>query len=53
MMDGCSHTRTFFQVMVPMAKPGLISITIFNILGQWNQYLLPMVLLAGAPRTNG
>ncbi|GAA4187756.1 carbohydrate ABC transporter permease [Streptosporangium oxazolinicum] len=48
MMDGCSHTRTFFQIMVPMAKPGLISITIFNILGQWNQYLLPIVLLTGS-----
>jgi N-acetylglucosamine transport system permease protein len=48
MIDGASHTRTFFQIMVPMAKPGLISITIFNILGQWNQYLLPLVLLSTA-----
>jgi N-acetylglucosamine transport system permease protein len=47
MIDGASHTRTFFQIMVPMAKPGLISITIFNVLGQWNQYLLPIVLLSG------
>jgi N-acetylglucosamine transport system permease protein len=47
MIDGASHTRTFFQIMVPMAKPGLISITIFNVLGQWNQYLLPVVLLSG------
>ncbi|MEO3808136.1 carbohydrate ABC transporter permease [Sphaerisporangium sp. B11E5] len=47
MMDGASHTRTFFQIMMPMARPGLISITIFNILGQWNQYLLPIVLLSG------
>ncbi|MFJ4918534.1 carbohydrate ABC transporter permease [Streptomyces sp. NPDC088725] len=44
LIDGASHTRTFFQVMLPMAKPGLISIGIFNFLGQWNQYLLPMVL---------
>ncbi|WP_411143988.1 carbohydrate ABC transporter permease [Streptomyces sp. x-80] len=44
MIDGASHLRTFFQVMLPMAKPGLISIGIFNFLGQWNQYLLPMVL---------
>ncbi|WP_435864582.1 carbohydrate ABC transporter permease [Streptomyces phaeochromogenes] len=43
-VDGASHTRTFFQVMLPMAKPGLISITIFNFLGQWNQYMLPTVL---------
>jgi N-acetylglucosamine transport system permease protein len=47
MIDGCGHTRTFFRVMLPMAKPGLISITIFNVLGQWNQYLLPVVLLPG------
>ncbi|CAM5558737.1 hypothetical protein STANM309S_06517 [Streptomyces tanashiensis] len=30
--------------MLPMAKPGLISVGIFNFLGQWNQYLLPTVL---------
>ncbi|WP_326687408.1 MULTISPECIES: carbohydrate ABC transporter permease [unclassified Streptomyces] len=44
MVDGASHTRTFFQIMLPMAKPGLISIGIFNFLGQWNQYLLPLLL---------
>ena len=31
--------------MLPMAKPGLISIGIFNVLGQWNQFVLPSVLL--------
>ncbi|GAA1982421.1 carbohydrate ABC transporter permease [Kitasatospora viridis] len=45
MIDGCSHTRAFFQVMVPMAKSGLISVFIFNVLGQWNQYLLPVTLM--------
>ncbi|MFI6814489.1 carbohydrate ABC transporter permease [Nonomuraea sp. NPDC050328] len=46
-MDGCSHARTFFQVMLPMARPAVVSVTIFNILGQWNQYLLPLTLLPG------
>jgi N-acetylglucosamine transport system permease protein len=45
MVDGASHTRVFFQIMLPMAKPGIISITIFNILGQWNQYQIPLILL--------
>ncbi|MCP2310349.1 MULTISPECIES: carbohydrate ABC transporter permease [Kitasatospora] len=45
MLDGCSHTRAFFQIMVPMAKPGLISVGIFNVLGQWNQYILPVTLM--------
>jgi N-acetylglucosamine transport system permease protein len=48
MIDGCSHTRLFFQVMLPMAKPGLISVGIFNIIGQWSQYQLPLVLLSNA-----
>ncbi|KAB1919514.1 carbohydrate ABC transporter permease [Micromonospora noduli] len=48
MIDGCGHTRLFFQVMMPMAKPGLISVTIFNIIGQWAQYQLPLVLLSNA-----
>ena len=47
-IDGASHTRTFFQVMVPMARSGLVSITIFNIVGQWNQYLLPVAIMQGA-----
>ncbi|MFK4108510.1 carbohydrate ABC transporter permease [Streptomyces sp. NPDC002176] len=43
-VDGASHSRTFFQIMLPMAKPGLVSVGIFNFLGQWNQYMLPTVL---------
>jgi N-acetylglucosamine transport system permease protein len=43
-IDGAGHFRTFFQIMLPLAKPGLISIGVFNFLGQWNQYLLPLVL---------
>lgn len=43
-VDGASHSRTFFQIMLPMARPGLISVGIFNFLGQWNQYMLPTVL---------
>ncbi|MEU9236587.1 carbohydrate ABC transporter permease [Streptomyces subrutilus] len=50
-IDGASDTRIFFQVMLPMAKPGLISVGIFNVLGQWNQYILPAVLMQ--PQTSG
>jgi N-acetylglucosamine transport system permease protein len=45
LIDGCSHTRAFFRVMLPMARPGMVSVGIFNLLGQWNQYLLPVVLM--------
>jgi N-acetylglucosamine transport system permease protein len=48
-LDGASHTRTFFQIMLPMARSGLISVGIFNFLGQWNQFVLPRVLNVGDP----
>src|SRR5215211_8574837 len=44
-VDGTSQYRVFFDVMLPMAKPGLIAMGIFNFLGQWNQFLLPLVLM--------
>lgn len=48
-LDGCSHTSTFFRVMLPMAKPGLLSIAVFNVLGQFNQFVLPSFLSAQKP----
>ncbi|SCG15419.1 carbohydrate ABC transporter permease [Micromonospora echinofusca] len=47
LVDGCGHFRLFFQVMLPMARPGLISVAIFNFLQHWNQFLLPQVLMQG------
>ena len=43
-VDGAGEWRTFFQVMLPMAKPGIASVAIFNFLGLWNQFLLPVAL---------
>jgi len=47
MVDGCGHFRLFLQVMLPMARPGLVSVGIFTFLFQWNQYVLPIVLMQG------
>ena len=43
-LDGCGPWRIFFQSMLPMAKPGMASVAIFNFLGLWNQFLLPIAL---------
>jgi N-acetylglucosamine transport system permease protein len=48
-LDGCSHTGVFFRVMLPMARPGLLSIGIFNVLGQFNQFVLPSFLSPERP----
>jgi N-acetylglucosamine transport system permease protein len=44
LIDGASHFGIFFRLMLPLATPGLVSIGIFNFLGMWNQYLLPIAL---------
>ena len=49
LVDGASHATTFFRVMLPMAKPGLISVGIFNVLGQFNQFVLPSFLSPEKP----
>lgn len=47
-IDGANQYQVFFRVMLPLAQPGLLSIGIFNFLGMWNQYLLPLVLMSDA-----
>jgi N-acetylglucosamine transport system permease protein len=43
-IDGAGEWRTFFQVMLPMARPGLATVAILNFVGLWNQFLLPIAL---------
>jgi N-acetylglucosamine transport system permease protein len=45
LMDGASHYDIFFRIYLPLAQPGLITMFIFNFLGQWNQYILPNTLM--------
>ena len=45
MIDGCGHAGTFWRVMLPLARPGLIVVGIFNAIGLWNEYGLALVLM--------
>lgn len=47
MIDGCGYAGTFWRVMLPLAKPGLIVVGIFNAIGLWNEYSLALVLVTG------
>ncbi len=44
-IDGCSPLRTFFNVVLPMMKPTMISVAILEIMWVWNDYLLPYLVL--------
>lgn len=44
-IDGCGPMRTFFQVVLPMLRPTMLSIGILEIMWVWNDYLLPYLVL--------
>lgn len=37
-MDGCSEFRVFFQIVLPLAIPGVATIGLFSSLGYWNDW---------------
>lgn len=43
LIDGCSHITSFYRLILPLAKPGIVTITIFNFIGYWNEYIWALV----------
>lgn len=50
-IDGCSLFETMTKVMIPMAKPSIITIILFNFLSFWNEYIIALTLMPGANKT--
>ncbi len=44
-IDGCGPVKTYFQIVLPVLKPTLISVSILEIMWVWNDYLLPYLVL--------
>jgi raffinose/stachyose/melibiose transport system permease protein len=44
-MDGAGIHRIFFRVMVPLARPPLATLVIFNVLWAWNEFLFALLML--------
>ncbi len=45
-LEGCSRTRTFFQVIFPLLKPTTATLVILNVMAFWNDFLLPSLVLS-------
>ncbi|MEQ1823022.1 MAG: carbohydrate ABC transporter permease [Fimbriimonadaceae bacterium] len=45
-IDGCGHFDIFRRVMLPLVRPGIIVVAIFNAIGLWNEYPLALILLS-------
>lgn len=46
-VDGASKARAFWQIILPMCKPIIVSTVILNVLFTWNEYLFAMVFTSG------
>ncbi|GEN55621.1 sugar ABC transporter permease [Halolactibacillus alkaliphilus] len=50
-IDGAGYFRTMFSIMLPMAKPSIIIVILFNFLLFWNEYILALTLIPGDKKT--
>lgn len=51
LIDGCGYFKTMIRVMIPMAKPSIITVILFNFLAFWNEYIIALTLMSGNSRT--
>ena len=45
MIDGCTPIQTYFQIVLPMLKPTMVSVAILEAMWVWNDFLLPTLVL--------
>jgi multiple sugar transport system permease protein len=44
-MDGAGRFRTFFQVVLPLARPAIVALIIFSFQGNWNEFMHPLIVI--------
>ncbi len=44
-VDGCSYTRFFWQIVLPLSRPVLATVGVLALVGSWNAFLLPLVMI--------
>ncbi len=45
-MDGASIYRTFMQIIVPIVRPAVATVAIFQFLAAWNEFLMAYILIS-------
>jgi len=46
-IDGCGEFTAFWRVLLPLAKPGLVTVAIFQFIGVWKEYFYAFMLVSG------
>jgi multiple sugar transport system permease protein len=43
-LDGANHFQIYWRIMLPLARPGLLALSIFTVLWSWNDFLWPLIV---------
>ncbi len=46
MLDGCGFFRTYWQILLPLVRNGLISYAVLGIMWAWNDFLWPLLVIS-------
>ncbi|HZG76945.1 MAG TPA: carbohydrate ABC transporter permease [Paenibacillus sp.] len=44
-IDGCGHLKVFYKIILPLAKPALITMILFSFVWAWNDYTNPFIFI--------
>src|SRR3954468_22955127 len=44
-LDGASNRRILWQVLVPLARPAIVTLTVLSFMWTWNEFLIPLVMV--------
>ncbi len=45
LLDGASHFRVFWTIMLPLVRPAIVTVLLFEFVAKWNDYLTPLIYL--------
>jgi multiple sugar transport system permease protein len=45
-VDGASHLRVFFEILLPLSRPALIVVALFAFINSWNDFFNPLIYLS-------
>jgi len=52
LIDGASRFRTYWEILLPQIRPGLLALGIFAFIGGWNAYIIPATYSIGSGVSN-
>lgn len=45
-IDGCNHLRIYYRIILPLAKPSMITMVLFTFVWSWNDYMGPYIFIS-------